>query len=103
MDKIAEQLRLAGQEPLANHFLSLNEASRSVLLRDIQTQDFEYLKKLHSEKSSENLNDSISDDFTPMPFKLSIEDQRLEYWEETGKILLDKGQVAAFLVAGGQG
>ncbi|MCF0215631.1 MAG: UDPGP type 1 family protein [Fibrobacteraceae bacterium] len=103
MDKIAEQLRLAGQEPLANHFLSLNEASRSVLLRDIQTQDFEYLKKLHSEKSSENLNDSISDDFTPMPFKLSIEDQRLEYWEETGKILLEKGQVAAFLVAGGQG
>ena len=98
-----EVLITAGQTDLLKHLESLSGDARTQLERDIASQDWEELKKLHAEKSTANLSDNISADLTPMPFKIAVDDLRYEFWKETGEILLGKGQVAAFLVAGGQG
>lgn len=39
----------------------------------------------------------------PMPFTMADENSRLEYWQETGELLLKQGAVGAFTLAGGQG
>ena len=67
------------------------------------SQDWEELKALYAEKSSASLEDNVSSNLKPMPFKIAVDDLRYDFCKETGEILLGKGQVAAFLVAGGQG
>ncbi len=96
-------LKDAGQDDLLKHLESLNGEARATLERDILSQDWEELKALHAEKSTASLSDNVSADLKPMPFKIATDDLRYDYWKETGEILLGKGQVAAFLVAGGQG
>lgn len=98
-----EKLIAAGQEDLAKYLESLEGDSRKLLERDIASQDWEELKALYTEKSKANLSDNVSADLKPMPFKIAADDLRYEFWKESGEILLGKGQVAAFLVAGGQG
>ncbi|MCQ2091243.1 MAG: UDPGP type 1 family protein [Fibrobacter sp.] len=96
-------LKDAGQDDLLKHLESLSGDTRATLERDIMSQDWEELKTLHAEKSTASLSDNVSADLKPMPFKIAADDLRYDYWKETGEILLGKGQVAAFLVAGGQG
>ncbi len=96
-------LKAAGQDDLLKHLESLSGDTRATLERDILSQDWEELKVLHAEKSTASLSDNVSADLKPMPFKIAADDLRYDYWKETGEILLGKGQVAAFLVAGGQG
>ncbi|PWJ71917.1 MULTISPECIES: UTP--glucose-1-phosphate uridylyltransferase [unclassified Fibrobacter] len=98
-----EKLVAAGQGDLAYYLESLSGDARKSLERDIASQDWEELKALHAEKSTASLSDNVSSDLKPMPFKIGADDLRYEFWKETGEILLGKGQVAAFLVAGGQG
>ncbi len=100
---IIETLNAAGQQGLVAKLESLTGEARSLLERDILSQDWEELKALYTEKSAASLEDNVSADLKPMPFKIAADDLRYEYWKETGEILLGKGQVAAFLVAGGQG
>ena len=100
---IIETLKAAGQQELVAKLESLTGEARALLERDIQSQDWEELKALYTEKSAATLADNVSADLKPMPFKIAADDLRYEYWKETGEILLGKGQVAAFLVAGGQG
>ena len=100
---IIETLKVAGQQELVAKLESLTGEARTLLERDIQSQDWEELKALYAEKSAASLEDNVSADLKPMPFKIAADDLRYEYWKETGEILLGKGQVAAFLVAGGQG
>ena len=100
---IIENLKAAGQQELVAKLESLTGEARANLERDIQSQDWEELKALYAEKSAASLEDNVSADLKPMPFKIAADDLRYEYWKETGEILLGKGQVAAFLVAGGQG
>ncbi|MCF0223800.1 MAG: UDPGP type 1 family protein [Fibrobacter sp.] len=97
------QLKSLGQVELADRLASLTGDAQAKLLRDISSQDFEELKKLHEEKSKASPSDNVSADLKPMPFKIAADDLRYAFWKETGEILLGKGQVAAFLVAGGQG
>lgn len=96
-------LKDAGQVDLLKHLESLSGDARKNLERDIASQDWAELKALHEEKSAASLSDNVSADLKPMPFKIASDDLRYDYWKETGEILLGKGQVAAFLVAGGQG
>ena len=103
MSDITDNLIAAGQEDLAKHLESLSGEARTLLERDIASQNWEELKALHAEKSAANLADNVSADLKPMPFKIAVDDLRYDFWKETGEILLGKGQVAAFLVAGGQG
>lgn len=103
MSNLIEILNNAGQEELANYLNTLEGDARKHLERDIASQDWEELKALHAEKSTASLSDNVSSDLKPMPFKIGADDLRYEFWKETGEILLGKGQVAAFLVAGGQG
>ncbi len=103
MSTIVETLNAAGQQELAARLESLSGEARANLERDILSQDWEELKALYTEKSAASLEDNVSADLKPMPFKIAADDLRYEYWKETGEILLGKGQVAAFLVAGGQG
>ena len=100
---IIETLKAAGQQELVAKLDSLSGEARTLLERDILSQDWEELKALYAEKSAASLEDNVSADLKPMPFKIAADDLRYEYWKETGEILLGKGQVAAFLVAGGQG
>lgn len=103
MNDIANNLIAAGQEDLAKNLESLSGEARTLLECDIASQNWEELKALHTEKSAANLADNVSADLKPMPFKIAADDLRYDFWKETGEILLGKGQVAAFLVAGGQG
>ncbi len=100
---IIETLNAAGQQELIAKLESLSGDARKNLERDIASQDWEELKALYTEKSTASLEDNVSSDLKPMPFKIAIDDLRYDFWKETGEILLGKGQVAAFLVAGGQG
>ena len=100
---IIETLKAAGQLELIAKLESLTGEARTRLERDIASQDWNELKALHADKSTASLEDNVSADLKPMPFKIAADDLRYDYWKETGKILLGKGQVAAFLVAGGQG
>ena len=100
---IIETLNAAGQQELIAKLESLSGDARKNLERDIATQDWEELKALYTEKSNASLDDNVSGDLKPMPFKIATDDLRYDFWKETGEILLGKGQVAAFLVAGGQG
>ena len=103
MSNIIETLNAAGQQELAARLESLSGDARKNLERDILNQDWEELKALYAEKSSASLEDNVSSNLKPMPFKIAVDDLRYDFWKETGEILLGKGQVAAFLVAGGQG
>ena len=103
MENIIETLNAAGQQELAARLESLSGDARKNLERDILSQDWEELKALYAEKSSASLEDNVSSNLKPMPFKIAVDDLRYDFWKETGEILLGKGQVAAFLVAGGQG
>lgn len=103
MNDIVEMLKSAGQVDLAAHLETLSGEARKNLERDIKSQDWDELKKLHSEKSSASLSDNVTADLTPMPWKLAEDNLKYEYWKEMGEMALAQGQVAAFLVAGGQG
>ena len=103
MSDIIETLKAAGQQELVAKLESLSGDARARLERDIESQDWNELKAIYAEKSAASLEDNVSADLKPMPFKIAIDDLRYDFWKETGEILLGKGQVAAFLVAGGQG
>jgi len=103
MADFVEILKNAGQDDLLARLESLDGEARALLERDIASQDWKELHDLHAEKSAASLSDNVSSDLKPMPFKIGADDLRYDFWKETGEILLGKGQVAAFLVAGGQG
>ena len=103
MSDIIETLKAAGQQELVAKLESLSGDACARLERDIESQDWNELKAIYAEKSAASLEDNVSADLKPMPFKIAIDDLRYDFWKETGEILLGKGQVAAFLVAGGQG
>lgn len=96
-------LNAAGQQELAAHLETLSGDARKLLERDILSQDWEELKALYAEKSSASKADNVSADLKPMPFRIAEDNLKYDYWKEIGEMLLGKGKVAAFLVAGGQG
>lgn len=100
---IIETLNAAGQQELAAHLETLSGEARKLLERDIASQDWEELKALYAEKSTASKADNVSADLKPMPFRIAEDDLKYNYWKEIGEMLLGKGKVAAFLVAGGQG
>ena len=100
---IIETLNAAGQQDLAAHLETLSGEARRLLERDILSQDWEELKALYAEKSNASKADNVSADLKPMPFRIAEDDLKYNYWKEIGEMLLGKGKVAAFLVAGGQG
>ena len=100
---IIETLNAAGQQELAAHLEKLSGDARRLLERDIASQDWEELKALYAEKSTASKADNVSADLKPMPFRIAEDDLKYNYWKEIGEMLLGKGKVAAFLVAGGQG
>ncbi|MCQ2060501.1 MAG: UDPGP type 1 family protein [Fibrobacter sp.] len=103
MNDLIETLKAAGQDALAAHLETLSGDARANLERDIASQDWMELKQLHAEKSTADLSKNVAGELRPMPWKIAEDDLRYDFWKETGEVVLGKGQVAAFLVAGGQG
>lgn len=68
------------------------------------TPDLSLVQKLYAKFSTENpATPQAGEKISPMPFTLASEDRRLEFFLETGNLLLKQGAVAAFSLAGGQG
>lgn len=106
MEPWQEKLIAEGQGHLLDGFDSLSEDDKESLRREIGTQDFTLLARLYKENSAGGAKAGTAKEeaaLSPMPFNIAEDDRRHEMWTETGKLLLSKGQVAAFLVAGGQG
>ena len=76
---IIETLNNAGQQELAARLESLSGDARKALERDILSQDWEELKALYAEKSSASLEDNVSADLKPMPFKIAVDDLRYDF------------------------
>ena len=91
-----------GQDHLLENWNNLSEEQQLTLKRDVESQDFKLLQRLFQEHSSKP-STSTEDEILPLTFDLAENNIRHSMWEETGFLLLEKGQVAAFLVAGGQG
>ena len=70
----------------------------------MQAPDLTLVQKLYQQFSAESPSERKADDvIRPMPWTLASEDNRLEFFRETGNLLLKQGAVAAFSLAGGQG
>ena len=70
----------------------------------MQAPDLTLAQKLYQQFSAESPSERKTDDvIRPMPWTLASEDNRLEFFRETGNLLLKQGAVAAFSLAGGQG
>ncbi len=115
-ENIVESLRAVHQTALAEKLLQLTGSERELLEADIRTQDFQKLKQLFEENTRANAaTDSKAEpseasarsndlqDIRPMPLAHSENDLRREMWNETGRILMKRGQIAAWTLAGGQG
>jgi len=83
--------------------LKLTNDERKTLQRDIESQDFNLLSSLYKQMNVPGNQRTLAEDIRPIPFKLAEDDPRREMWRETGDLLLENGQVAVFLLAGGQG
>lgn len=103
--KLLELLAPYGQEHALGFFDKLPDTEKLVLAADLQSVDFELLRRLHHEGTSEV--DSTSDaDFTPADVFPVARDSALEGEAQRararGRELLDRGAVACVTVAGGQ-
>ena len=87
---IIETLNAAGQQELVAKLESLSGDARKNLEKDIESQDWAELKALYTEKSNASLDDNVTGDLKPMPFKTATDDLRYDFWKETGEILLDR-------------
>lgn len=99
---LKNSLLQVGQDHLLEGIDSLSEAERLQLEKEIASQDFNLLNQLFKEHSSKPII-STDDEILPITFDLAENNIKQDMWEETGFLLLEQGQVAAFLVAGGQG
>ena len=99
---LKNSLLQVGQDHLLEGIDSLSEAERLQLEKEIASQDFHLLNQLFKEHSSKPII-STDDEILPITFDLAENNIKQDMWEETGFLLLEQGQVAAFLVAGGQG
>lgn len=99
---LKNSLLQVGQDHLLEGIDSLSEAERLQLEKEIVSQDFHLLNQLFKEHSSKPII-STDDEILPITFDLAENNIKQDMWEETGFLLLEQGQVAAFLVAGGQG
>lgn len=99
---LKNSLLQVGQDHLLEGIDSLSEAERLQLEKEIASQDFNLLNQLFKEHSSKPII-STNDEILPITFDLAENNIKQDMWEETGFLLLEQGQVAAFLVAGGQG
>ena len=99
---LKNSLLQVGQDHLLEGIDSLSEAERLQLEKEIASQDFNLLNQLFKEHSSNPII-STDDEILPITFDLAENNIKQDMWEETGFLLLEQGQVAAFLVAGGQG
>ena len=77
---IIETLNAAGQQELVAKLESLSGDAHKNLERDIATQDWEELKALYTEKSNASLDDNVSGELKPMPFKIATDDLRYGFW-----------------------
>lgn len=103
MADIIQDLINFGQDALAAYLETLSSNARNTLESDILSQNFEKLKELYANAQNTKNDCTKSSEITPMQFKIASDDLRYDFWKETGEITLGKGQVAAMLIAGGQG
>ena len=101
---IAETLRRYGQTHLVAGWNSLEESEREQLLSELESVDFAQIVALHARRrepagalASKELRPL---DFLPLAHQTAANRAR---WEELAEPAFRKGEVAALLVAGGQG
>lgn len=103
-DEVIRRAYDNGQGHLFDFWDRLDEGARHGLLKEIESLDFELLKKLHALASGESLAPMRYDpaEYIPLP----ADDGAKAEWERArvrGEEAIRSGRVAAFLVAGGQG
>ncbi len=96
-DKVVAVLEKLGQKKLIAHFKSLATPQQADLFAELESVDFEALKRLLKEKPSA---EKVKTDKL-QPVELAAFDQKTA--REIGEDMIASGQVALFVVAGGQG
>jgi len=102
-EQLEAMLGPAQQLHLLDGWDSLNLQQRQELAEQIAEQDLTQLRSLHAELAQNKEQREGLQNLDPMPFTLAADDARREMWLSAGESVLAEGQVAAFLVAGGQG
>lgn len=108
----AEKLQEFDQSHLLNHWDKLNSQEQALLIKQLDSLDFERLKELIElafQQSSESVSPGIRQ-IEPLEatsvWRLPTDEKSKKNWDEArelGNSLLDSGKVGAILVAGGQG
>jgi len=106
--KAKQLVETYNQQHLLNFYDELNVDEQNRLVRQIISTDFEMVKKLHEKQSNKNgAKDQLEESIELKPlvapeFDTYDESEKSKYFE-SGMNAIKKGQVAALLVAGGQG
>lgn len=105
--KLIEKVYEAGQEHIFRYWDSLSSAERQHLLGQVETIDFELVRRHQQLLSAPEPGRSTAGDLDPAPFVPVPADsagrQRARRAGEIGERAVREGRIAAFLVAGGQG
>ena len=106
-EQLADRLRAAGQPAAADRLLAADGDARDRLAAQVAALDLDSLKELVAENVTARPHLDVPADLSP-PAMYPLDappDQAAEYDEarRRGEELLRAGQIAAFLVAGGQG
>lgn len=99
LEEAKNVLKKYGQEHVLNHYETLDEIHKKLLLNQIETIDFELVNSLYNnaDKKLRQENDKI----TPIDYldKYKLND-KYKYYENIGKKAIKEGKLAAVTMAG---
>ena len=105
LKRLQQRLEQHGQEHLLTFYPELTPTQQQVLLKQLDSLNWEYLDELITSYFKSKPDLSLPESLEPPPYYPVTEAEPGHYAKarELGKSLIRAGQVAAFTVAGGQG
>src|SRR5262245_15579054 len=100
-DDLRERLRRYGQEHVLMGWDKLGDAERQGLVRQLSEIDFDQLRRLYDSRDRASTLPS-RDRIAPIPVS-RLDTAEVPRWRALGEAALKGGEVAALVVAGGQG
>lgn len=102
MDKIMQKLKMYNQLHLLNFYEKLSEEQKQELLKDIESIDFEKMKKLFEEKDF-HISKDVKISCAPYIDKATLSAEEKNKYEQLGDELIKQNKLAVCSMAGGQG